>query len=119
MNDLMKKAQELSQNMQKQQEELAQLTFDVSVGGEMVKMKFNGKMELLEVEIDPEVVDRDDVQTHQDLILSAVNEGIRQSQKKMQESLENQHGGKEGGLNLNNIFKPKSIIKSDKQMVDA
>ena len=52
MNDLMKKAQELSQNMQKQQEELAQLTFDVSVGGEMVKMKFNGKMELLEVEID-------------------------------------------------------------------
>ena len=51
MNDLMKKAQELSQNMQKQQEELAQLTFDVSVGGEMVKMKFNGKMELLEVEI--------------------------------------------------------------------
>ena len=83
MNDLMKKAQELSQNMQKQQEELAQLTFDVSVGGEMVKMKFNGKMELLEVEIDPEVVDRDDVQTLQDLILSAVNEGIRQSQKKI------------------------------------
>ena len=47
MNDLMKKAQELSQNMQKQHEELAQLTFDVSVGGEMVKMKFNGKMESL------------------------------------------------------------------------
>ena len=108
MNDLMKKAQELSQNMQKQQEELAQLTFDVSVGGEMVKMKFNGKMELLEVEIDPEVVDSDDVQTLQDLILSAVNEGIRQSQKKMQESLGQQLGGMGGGLNLQNHFQPKS-----------
>ena len=108
MNDLMKKAQELSQNMQKQQEELAQLTFDVSVGGEMVKMKFNGKMELLEVEIDPEVVDRDDVQTLQDLILSAVNEGIRQSHKKMQESLGQQLGGMGGGLNLQNLFQPKS-----------
>ena len=108
MNDLMKKAQELSQNMQKQQEELAQLAFDVSVGGEMVKMKFNGKMELLEVEIDPEVVDRDDVQTLQDLILSAVNEGIRQSQKKMQESMGQQLGGMGGGLNLQNLFQPKS-----------
>ena len=84
MNDLMKKAQELSQNMQKQQEELAKKTYEVSVGGEMVKMKFNGKMELREVQIDPEVVDKDDIQTLQDLILSAVNEGIRQSQKQMQ-----------------------------------
>ena len=108
MNDLMKKAQELSQNMQKQQEELAELTFDVSVGGEMVKMKFNGKMELLEVEIDPEVVDRDDVQTLQDLILSAVNEGIRRSQKKMQESFGQQMGNMSGGLNLQNLFQPKS-----------
>ena len=87
MNELMKKAQELSQNMQKQQEELSKMIFDVSVGGEMVKMKFNGKMELLDVQIDPEVVEKDDVQTLQDLILSAVNEGIRQSQKQMQESL--------------------------------
>ena len=108
MNDLMKKAQELSQNMQKQQEELAQLTFDVSVGGEMVKMKFNGKMELLDVQIDPEVVDRDDVQTLQDLILSAVNEGIRQSQEKMQESLGQQMGNMGGALNLQNFFQPKS-----------
>ncbi len=104
MNDLMKKAQELSQNMQKQQEELAKVTFDVSVGGEMVKMKFNGKMELLDVQIDPEVVEKDDVQTLQDLILSAVNEGIRLSQKQMQESFGQQLGGMGGGFNLQNFF---------------
>ncbi len=108
MNDLMKKAQELSQNMQKQQEELAQLTFDVSVGGEMVKMKFNGKMELLEVEIDPEVVDRDDVQTLQDLILSAVNEGMRKSQQNMQNSLGQQLGKMTGGMDLSSLLNPKS-----------
>ncbi|MEC9230813.1 MAG: YbaB/EbfC family nucleoid-associated protein, partial [SAR324 cluster bacterium] len=50
----------------------------------------------------------DDVQTLQDLILSAVNEGIRQSQKKMQESLGQQLGGMGGGLNLQNLFQPKS-----------
>ena len=108
MNDLMKKAQELSQNMQKQQEELAKKTYEVSVGGEMVKMKFNGKMELLEVQIDPEVVDRDDIQTLQDLILSAVNEGIRQSQKQIQESMGQQLGGLTGGMNLQNLFQPKT-----------
>ena len=57
MNDLMKKAQELSQNMQQQQEELAKKSYEVSVGGEMVKTKFNGKMELLPV-ITPERVSR-------------------------------------------------------------
>ena len=108
MNDLMKKAQELSQNMQKQQEELAKKTYEVSVGGEMVKMKFNGKMELLEVQIDPEAVDKDDIQTLQDLILSAVNEGIRQSQKQIQESMGQQLGGLSGGMNLQNLFQPKS-----------
>ena len=46
-NELMKKAQEISQNMQGQQAELAKETFLVSVGGEMVKMAFNGKQELL------------------------------------------------------------------------
>ena len=108
MNDLMKKAQELSQNMQKQQEELAKKTYEVSVGGEMVKMKFNGKMELLKVQISPEVVDKDDIQTLQDLILSAVKEGIRQSQKQMQESMGQQLGGLTGGMNLQNLFQPKS-----------
>ncbi len=108
MKDLMKKAQELSQNMQKQQDELAKKTISVSVGGEMVKMKFNGKMELLDVEIDPVVVDPEDIQTLQDLILSAVNEGIRQSQKQMQDSLGQQFSSLTGGANLQNLFNQKS-----------
>ncbi len=93
MGDLLKKAQEITQNMQEKQEELAKKRVDVSVGGEMVKMTFNGKQEALAIYIDPEVIDPADVETLQDLILSAVNEGIRQSQKLIQEEVGKQFGG--------------------------
>ena len=108
MNEMMKKAQELSETMKHQQEELAKQIFSVSVGGEMVKMTFNGKQEALSIEIDPEVVDADDIETLQDLILSAVNEGLRQSQQNMQNSLGQQIGKMTGGLDLSSILNPKS-----------
>ena len=108
MNEMMKKAQELSETMKQQQEELAKQIFSVSVGGEMVKMTFNGKQEAISIEIDPEVVVADDIETLQDLILSAVNEGLRQSQQNMQNSLGQQIGKMTGGLDLSSILNPKS-----------
>jgi len=108
MNEMMKKAQELSETMKQQQEELAKQIFSVSVGGEMVKMTFNGKQEAISIEIDPEVVDAEDIETLQDLILSAVNEGLRQSQQNMQNSLGQQIGKMTGGLDLSSILNPKS-----------
>jgi len=108
MNEMVKKAQELSETMKQQQEELAKQIFSVSVGGEMVKMTFNGKQEAISIEIDPEVVDADDIETLQDLILSAVNEGLRQSQQNMQNSLGQQIGKMTGGLDLSSILYPKS-----------
>ena len=108
MNEMMKKAQELSETMKHHQEELAKQIFSVSVGGEMVKMTFNGKQEAKSIEIDPEVVDVDDIETLQDLILSAVNEGIRQSQKNMQNSLGQQIGKMTGGIDLSSLLNPKS-----------
>ena len=108
MNEMMKKAQELSETMKQQQEELAKQIFSVSVGGEMVRMTFNGKQEAKSIEIDPEVVDVDDIETLQDLILSAVNEGIRQSQKSVQNSLGQQIGKMTGGIDLSSLLNPKS-----------
>ena len=92
MSELMKKAQELSTNMQEQQEQLAKETYEVSVGGEMVKMIFNGKLEAQSLQIDSEVIDPNDPETLQDLVLSAVNEGIRQGQQRMQTALTQQFG---------------------------
>ena len=108
MNEMMKKAQELSETMKQQQEDLAKQIFSVSVGGEMVKMTFNGKQEAKSIEIDPEVIDVDDIDTLQDLILSAVNEGIRLSQKNMQDSLGQQIGKMTGGMDFTSFLKPKS-----------
>lgn len=108
MNEMMKKAQELSENMKQQQEELAKKTFSVSVGGEMVKMTFNGKQEAISIEIDSEIVDVNDIETLQDLILSAVNEGLRQSQTNMQNSLGEQLGKMTGDFDISSLLNPKS-----------
>ena len=107
MNDIMKKAQELSENMKQEQEELAKQTFTVSVGGEMVKMTFNGKQEAKSIEIDPEVFNSEDIETLQDLILSAVNEGLRKSQESIQNSLGQKIGKMTGGMDLSSILNPK------------
>ena len=108
MNEMMKKAQELSESMKQQQDELEKQVFKVSVGGEMVRMTFNGKQEAKSIEIDPEVVDSEDIETLQDLILAAVNEGLRQSQKNMQNSLGQQIGKMTGGIDFSNLLNPKS-----------
>lgn len=93
LGDLIKQAQQLGQDLKARQEELARRTLDVSVGGGMVHMTFNGKCEALSIRIDPEVVDRNDVQMLEDLVLSAVNEGVRRSQQMMQEEMAKATGG--------------------------
>ena len=108
MNEMMKKAQELSETMKQQQEEQSKQIFAVSVGGEMIKMTFNGKQEAKSIEIDPEVVDVNDIETLQDLILSAVNEGLRQSQQNMQNSLGEQIGKMTGGMDFSSLLNPKT-----------
>ena len=108
MNEIMKKAQELSENMKQEQEELSKQTFAVSVGGEIVKMTFNGKQEAKSIEIDPEVFNSEDIETLQDLILSAVNEGLRKSQQSMQNSLGQKIGKMTGGMDLSSFLNPKS-----------
>ena len=108
MNEMMKKAQELSESMKKKQEELANQTFSVSVGGDMVKITFNGRQEAKSIEISPEVVDASDIETLQDLILSAINEGLRQSQTNMQNTLGQKLGEMTGGLDLSSLLNPKS-----------
>ena len=93
LGDLIRQAQQLGQNLKSRQEELARKTVDVSVGGGMVRMTFNGKGEALSLHIDPEVVEGNDVAMLEDLVLSAVNEGVRRSQQLMQDELAKLAGG--------------------------
>ena len=99
LGELFRQAREIGENLRNKQEELAQRRFDVSVGGGMVKMTFNGRAEALSVEIDPELLKPEERGTLQDLVLSAVNEGVRESQNAMKQEM----GRLAGGLNIPGI----------------
>jgi len=79
MNNLMKQAQKMQQQMQETQAALADKTIEVTTGGGAVKFVISGSKEIKEVKISPEVVDPDDIEMLEDLILSAANEAIRQA----------------------------------------
>ncbi len=75
------------------QEEMAKKTVEASSGGGMVNVVINGKQEIVSIRIDPEVVNREDVEMLQDLIAAAVNEAIRKSQEMMTEEMKKITGG--------------------------
>lgn len=93
LGDLLRQAQEIGETLKQKQEELAQERHEVSVGGGMVRMVFNGKGEALSIAIDPEIVKAEEIDTLQDLVLSAVNQGVRETQQSMQSEMSRLAGG--------------------------
>ena len=79
----MLKQQQMQQQIMKMQEDVEEKTFSASVGGGVVSAEVNGKKEVTAITIKPEAVDPEDVEMLQDLILSAVNEALRQAEDAM------------------------------------
>jgi len=77
MNDMIKQAQKMQEDMQTKQAELDAREYEVSAGGGVVKVKINGKREILAMDIAEEIVDPDDIETLSDIIIAAVNEAIK------------------------------------------
>lgn len=100
MQGLMKQAQKMQEKIQKAQDELKDKTVDCSVGGGIIKVVFNGAQEMVSIEINKEAVDPDDVETLQDLVLSAVNAGLTKSKEMVQEEM----GQITGGMNIPGMF---------------
>ena len=96
MQQLMKQAQRMQENMTKKQAELNAQEFTAASGGGMVKVTVNGAREVLAVEIDPQCVDPDDVEMLQDLVLSAVNSALKEAAT----TVEQEMGKLTGGMNL-------------------
>ena len=96
MNNMIRQAQKMQQDMMKAQEELENKTYEAQAGGGVVSASVSGKKELLSVTIDPEAVDPDDVEMLQDLIVAAVNEALR----KASDDAASQMSKLTGGLNL-------------------
>ena len=96
MNQLMKQAQKMQKQMEETQAELEKRSLEVTAGGGAVKIIINGKKEIQEIVISPDVVDPDDIEMLQDLILTAVNEAIRSADEMVQTEM----GKITGGMNL-------------------
>ena len=79
--NIMKQAKQLQEKMVRLQEEMGTKTIEATAGGGMVSVVVNGKNEIVSLKIDREVVNPDDVGMLQDLIMAAVNEGIRRAQE--------------------------------------
>ena len=78
MNGMIKQAQKMQEEMAALQEDLDAREYEVAAGGGAVTVKINGKSEILNIEIDPEIVDPDDIETLQDILAAGVNEAIKQ-----------------------------------------
>ena len=91
--NLLKQAQEMHTKIAQLQEEMAGKTVEASSGGGMVNIVMNGKQEVLSIRIDPEVVNREEIDMLQDLIAAAMNEAIRKSHEMMTEEMKKITGG--------------------------
>lgn len=91
--DIMKQAQQIQERLQQVQEEAQSKTVEASAGGNMVTAVVNGKLELLDLKIDPTVFEANDADMLRDLVIAAVNEGIRRAQKLMADEMSKITGG--------------------------
>ena len=93
MQGMMKKVQKLQADMAKMQEELKLRTIETTVGGGAVTVVVSGKKEVVSVKIDPSAVDPEDVEMLQDLILTAVNDGLKQIDAMTEQEMSKVTGG--------------------------
>ena len=93
MSEIMRQAQEFQQKMSQVQNTLADRVVTASVGGGMVSVTVNGRNELISIRIEKEVINPEDQSMLQDLIVSAVNEGIKKAQDMAQTEMQKITGG--------------------------
>ena len=96
---LMQQAQAMGEKVKEQQDELKKKIFTGSAGGDMVKTKVNGEGTLINIEIDPTVIDPEDSEMLSDLIVAAVND----AQKKVSQAKLNDLQGITGGMDLSSL----------------
>ncbi len=100
MNHLLKQAQQMQAKLAMLQNELSEREVEASAGGGMVKVKVNGKQQLLSISINKECVDPNDVATLEELVFTAVNQAMKESQDMVQQAMSKVTGG----MNIPGMF---------------
>jgi hypothetical protein len=98
MNKMLREAQRMQEELAKAQEDAAKEIVEASAGGGMVRVKANGAGEVVEIAIDPKVIDPNDPELLADMVLAAVNEALRSAQSLMQSKMSGLLPGDLGGL---------------------
>lgn len=93
MQKMMKQVQKMQSDMAKLQEELGNKLVEATAGGGAVKVVMNGKQEVQQLVIDPEVLNPDDVEMVQDILIAAFNEALRKSQDMVSTDMNKITGG--------------------------
>ena len=104
MNNMMKQVQQMQEDMANLQADLETREYEVSAGGGMVPVKINGKREVLAIDIKPEIVDPDDIETLSDILVAAVNEAIKKVNSTTDEEMGKITGGMGMGMGLPGMF---------------
>ncbi|WP_096084439.1 YbaB/EbfC family nucleoid-associated protein [Agaribacterium haliotis] len=92
LGDMMKQAQQMQENMQKMQQELANVEVEGQAGAGLVKVVMTGRHDVKQVKVDPDVLS-EDVSMLEDLLAAAVNDAVRRVEEKNQASLAELTGG--------------------------
>jgi len=100
MQGMIKQAQKMQEEMEAKQAELDAREYEIKAGGGAVTVKINGKLEVLSIDMTPEVVDPDDIETLADILVAGVNEAI----KKVTAANNEEMGKITGGLNVPGMF---------------
>ena len=100
MQAMLRQAQKMQEDMAAKQEELDAREYDISAGGGVVNVKINGKKEILAIDLKPEIVDPDDIETLSDILVAAVNEAI----KRVEDTNSEEMGKITGGLGMPGLF---------------
>lgn len=100
MNSVIKQAQKMQEEMERIQQQTEAEQVEATAGGGAVKVVVSGKKEIVSIKIDPDAVDPDDVETLEDMVMAAVNEGIGKADELMAERM----GAITGGMNIPGLF---------------
>ena len=100
MQAMLRQAQKMQEDMAAKQEELDARVYDVSAGGGVVSVKINGKKEILAIDLKPEIVDPDDIETLSDILIAAINEAI----KRVEDTNNEEMGKITGPMNMPGLF---------------
>ena len=100
MQAMLRQAQKMQEDMAALQEELNAREYNISAGGGVVNVKINGQKEVLSIDLKPEIVDPDDIETLSDILVAAVNEAIKTVEDTNSEEL----GKITGPMNMPGLF---------------